>query len=87
MMSKSRIARGRGITELRRKNAEALKEKRANRTDQEQLDLIEKRRGESAKEKQRLLKRMESVKEVKKETSKEKKQHKKAKQKKNLELK
>ena len=57
-MSKSKIARGRGITELRRKNAVARQEKRDSRTDQEQLDLIKKRRGESAIEKQRLLRRM-----------------------------
>ena len=69
-MSKSRVARGKGITELRRKNAVALKEKRDDRTDQQQLDLIEKRRGESKKEKQRLLKRMEAVKEVKKQYKK-----------------
>jgi hypothetical protein len=44
--------------EAKRQDAEARAEERDSRTDQEQLDLIGKRRGNSTKETERLKKRI-----------------------------
>ena len=53
--------RGDVAREVRRQKAEHLKHERANRSIKEQLALLDKRPGSSAKERTRLLKLLEST--------------------------
>jgi len=59
-MGKSRIRRGIKIKKRRKENAELLAEKRANRTDEEQLSKLDKEGHKALKERARLKQKIES---------------------------